>query len=385
MSGLVKTLRTASVSLLALLVALALVGTSCSAVNPPVLTVNGWTLSQRDFQTQIDSLVSALEATQPGSTTGLKGPNGDGYTTTFTSQFLNQRMLLQLAVDEVQKRGLQVTDADKQQAQSIIEQSFGGSSSSTSGSSASSAAGAAVVKSLDSAYRNDLLTGVAAELALQRDIVAKSATDAGLKQLFDANASQYADEACVSHILILAGTGSNPTDADYAAALTKIQQVQSQLNGTSNFADLAKQYSQDPGSAGNGGDLGCAPKGTYVAPFDQAVWSLPIGVVSQPVKTQYGYHLILVRKRGQLSFDDVKDQLRQQVSQNAAQVTQQALLEKAMGAKITVDGRYGSFDTKTGQITTPPGAKAQPAPTTPALNPLGAGSTTSTTAAATAG
>lgn len=68
------------------------------------------------------------------------------------------------------------------------------------------------------------------------------------------------------------------------------------------FAALAKKYSTDTGSGAQGGELGYAAKGTYVAPFEKAVLSQPIGQVGKPVRSQFGYHIIEVEARGQTAL-----------------------------------------------------------------------------------
>ena len=181
-----------------------------------------------------------------------------------------------------------------------------------------------------------------------------------MRRLYDASGDKYkGEQVCASHILIFAGTGqgqSTPTDAEYAQSLAKITQIQSQLKGTSNFADLAKANSDDSGSGANGGDLGCNPRGAFVPEFDDAAWNQPIGVVGKPVKTQYGYHLILVRVRGELSFDAVKDDLAASLKSNLSSLLAAELSDVAAGVQIGVDGRYGQIIVNSGSIVAPSGA-----------------------------
>ncbi len=66
-----------------------------------------------------------------------------------------------------------------------------------------------------------------------------------------------------------------------------------EIKGGKDFAQAAKEYSTCP-SGRNGGDLGFFPKGVMVKPFEDAAFSLPVGKLSQPVQTQFGWHLILV-------------------------------------------------------------------------------------------
>jgi parvulin-like peptidyl-prolyl isomerase len=84
------------------------------------------------------------------------------------------------------------------------------------------------------------------------------------------------------------------TDAE---ALALAQELRQRLLEGEDFSTLAAQYSDDPGSGANGGDLGWFGKGRMVAEFETAAFSLPLNEVSEPIKTQYGYHLIEVLER----------------------------------------------------------------------------------------
>ena len=88
--------------------------------------------------------------------------------------------------------------------------------------------------------------------------------------------------ACANHILV-------PTEADAI-------KLKSQINNFDDFKYYARIYSQCP-SGRQGGDLGCFGKGQMVKPFEDAVFNGNVGEVSDPVKTQFGYHLIWVTKK----------------------------------------------------------------------------------------
>ncbi|MDV3429480.1 MAG: peptidylprolyl isomerase, partial [Bacillota bacterium] len=88
----------------------------------------------------------------------------------------------------------------------------------------------------------------------------------------------------------------------------KALDIKKEIDGGLSFEDAAKKYSSCP-SKERGGDLGEFPRGSMVKEFENAAFSLPIGSVSSPVKTQFGYHLILVTKRKDdnvSSFEEVK-------------------------------------------------------------------------------
>ena len=100
---------------------------------------------------------------------------------------------------------------------------------------------------------------------------------------------------------------------DEAKALIK------QLNGGASFEDLAKKNSKDPGSGANGGDLDFAAPGSYVPEFSQAMVKLKKGELTQePVKTQFGYHIIKLEDTRQAQFppiEEVKPQIKQRLEQ----------------------------------------------------------------------
>ncbi|MBI4544357.1 MAG: peptidylprolyl isomerase [Gemmatimonadetes bacterium] len=90
-----------------------------------------------------------------------------------------------------------------------------------------------------------------------------------------------------------------PTTADTAAARDRVLALRQEIRRGSDFAEVARRESADPGSAAKGGELGTFRRGQMTPAFEQAVWSLPVGQVSQPVLTQFGYHLIQVQSRRQ--------------------------------------------------------------------------------------
>lgn len=133
--------------------------------------------------------------------------------------------------------------------------------------------------------------------------------------------NQHADEfrvpeqVTVSHILIKtppAGPDGKLDQKAVDAARAKAQDVLKQVKAGGNFADLAKKYSEDPGSAKNGGSLGPIQRGRTVPEFEKAAFSLPKGQVSDLVQTTYGFHIIKVEDKQQAhtkTLDEVKAQI----------------------------------------------------------------------------
>jgi PPIC-type PPIASE domain len=345
----VKRFSSTLILLLSLGLVASVVGTSCAAVSPKALSVGSWSLSESDFTTQLAAFADVYGQAN-GSAADLHGADGSSWSTAFTSAFLNDQLSLQLARIDVAQRGIEVTDADRQAAQQALEQNF----------TSSQGQGGSYFSKLDPTYRANLIEGVAAQNALLGVIRDEGTSDEALRRVYEASGDKYKGvKVCSSHILVFAGTSqgrSTPTDAEYAESLTKIRSIQAQLSGTSNFAELAKTYSDDTGSGAQGGDLGCNEKGAFVGPFDDAVWSQPIGAVGQPVKTVYGYHLILVTARGDLTFDEVKAQIAASLNSDIRSLLDAELARVAATVPVGVDGRYGRFVASSGSITAPAGA-----------------------------
>ncbi|HEX5848731.1 MAG TPA: peptidylprolyl isomerase [Rubrobacter sp.] len=133
-------------------------------------------------------------------------------------------------------------------------------------------------------------------------------SDEEIQEFYDQNKeSQFTtpEQVCVSHILF----GKDQKQ--------KAEDVKKQLEDGDDFAKLAEQYSQDPGSAEKGGDLGCLGKGETVPPFEKAAFGAEEGEIVGPVKTQFGYHLLEVtdKKPQQVRpLDEVESQIRAQLA-----------------------------------------------------------------------
>lgn len=112
-----------------------------------------------------------------------------------------------------------------------------------------------------------------------------------LKAQYDQFLASYQAEEQreVAHILV-----EVTADQDDKAALEKIKAIQARIKAGESFAALAKTESDDVGSATVGGDLGLNGKGVFSAPFEQSMFALGEGEVSEPVRTEFGYHLIKV-------------------------------------------------------------------------------------------
>ena len=142
-------------------------------------------------------------------------------------------------------------------------------------------------------------------------------TDLDLRAFYDAHKSEF-EEAKGSHILIRFKGSSvplkpNEKDLTEPEALAKAQDIKAKIAAGADFATLAKAESDDTGTAVKGGDLGSFLRGRMVKPFDEAAFTAPVGQVSDPVKTQFGYHLIKISSRTSKTFEEAKPDIEKQL------------------------------------------------------------------------
>lgn len=337
--------RTSIVALLFVVVA-ALAASACAATAPLALQVGSDTLSRKDFMAELDALAGDPATLQAlFGVTSVAGDAPGTYSTQYTSRVLQLHVVDDALQAVVASKGLAVADQDRQAAQAQLTQQFRITG--------------------DLAGFSDVIVSIlASQQVLSAAVQREVATDAALQALFEQQGGSRAEVACASHILVLAGDGRTAaTPAQEAQAKADADAITAQLRGGADFATLARQRSGDTASAATGGSLGCQPRGVYVAAFDDAVWSQPVGAIGTPVKTQFGYHIIRVDERRPVRLDDVREELAGQLQQQV-----QAQIEEAVGTElakltVTVDPRFGSWDSAQVQVV-PPEGPALPGGTT---------------------
>jgi peptidyl-prolyl cis-trans isomerase C len=144
-------------------------------------------------------------------------------------------------------------------------------------------------------------------------------SDAALHKAYDEAVKQMPDEEEVHarHILIRAPQGDEKAGAE---AKKKIEDVIARINKGEDFTKVAKEVTEDPSGKANGGDLGWFTKDQMVPEFSEVAFKLKPGQISEPVHTQFGWHVIKLedkRKKQAPAFADVKPQLEQFVTRKA--------------------------------------------------------------------
>jgi peptidyl-prolyl cis-trans isomerase C len=254
-----------------------------------VLTVGNETLTEKDFQ-------NILEALPENVRSQAVGP--------MKRQFAEQIVRMKLLAQEARKRGL---DKDPGfQARMAFQQ------------------------------ENMLAAAVYADI--QNKV---TPDEAALRKYMEQNKSEF-ESASARHILIrFKGSPvqlkEGQKDLTEEEALAKVTDLKKQIDAGADFAKLAKENSDDQGSGANGGDLGTFKRGQMVPAFEKAAFEQPVGKVGEPIKTQFGYHIVLVDKRGGEDFAALRPELERRMKPDAAR---QAIEDMRKSATVTFDDSF---------------------------------------------
>jgi peptidyl-prolyl cis-trans isomerase D len=170
---------------------------------------------------------------------------------------------------------------------------------------------------------------------------ATNVTDQDLQAYYDQHRDEYRvpEQVKVSHILIktpLPASGAKEDEKAIADARAKAEGVLKELKAGGDFAKLAEKYSDDPGSAKSGGDLGWIGRGRTVPEFEKAAFSLGKGQTSDLVKSSYGFHIIRVEDKQEAHLktlaevkSEIEEKVKQQKTARSTETAANALLSQA--------------------------------------------------------
>ena len=321
-------------------------GSSGSGAATPAATVGGEEIPAEVLVDEVEAIggntayVEAFEANAAASGgTMIFGDEGDGdeFVTQFVTDTLGVRIQYEIVGQEVDRRGIEVTDACTELAQEQLVERFTPPDS--------GADGEALLAGFGEAYSDYLVQRHAEFFALRADLAGipcgEETSEEAVQAYFEANEAELtAEVACASHILV-----STREEADEIVAL---------LADGADFATLAGERSQDPQSGAAGGELGCAPAGQYVQEFDDAVFSQPVGEVGEPVETEFGFHVILVTERSTPTVEELQEEIESALQQQVEEAFGAWFTEALADTEVTVDARYGTWDSAQATVVRPP-------------------------------
>ncbi len=338
-------------------VGVAVAAAACSSVSSYAATVDGSRISSGTLENELRDLGSndkylklvESQVQAPVRTNGV-------FDASFTSTVLSREIIYDLLDKDLAKRKIVVTPKDLAAARTSASDRVGGDD---------------VFKAFPKSYQDALVLRTAQVSLLTFALLNQGPPDVAAKAYYDANQDAFA-QVCVSHILVATEDDAN--------------KVKGRLDGGEDFAAVAQSTSTDTGSASKGGELGCFGKNNQLVPeFSQAMFSQPVGTPGTPVKSQFGYHVILVRSRDVPPYDKVADQARDQAATAAQDKLATWADDIIAKANVSVNPKYGHFEKNGAQSRViPPEAPTTSTPggagTTPGPGGTGQQGSTATTA-----
>lgn len=287
-----------------------------------------------DVTIPVDLLERVVEAAAENPSAGLAGLEGDELaeqTATLERDVLTALIRFELARQALDERDVEVSEED-------LDEEYGNQVDLAGGQEALDEQVGSLGLS-DEEYRDLLVGNVVRERLLREAVLGENEiTDEQLQTIYDqrSEAGQY-EVGTVSHILVETEEEAN--------------EIIGLLEGDGDFAALAEERSQDPGSAAQGGSLGEAPFSRYVEEFAAAALDAEVGEIVGPVQTQFGFHIIRVDERREIAFDEVEQSLRDElVGQQGEAAYQEALQTLFEEGEVSVNSRFGAWDPATGAV-----------------------------------
>lgn len=296
--------------------ALAVLLASCAAFETAAAVVNGRKIDEDEFRRQLDYL-----AADPRFAAEIPAGQQDTQRKSLGRQLLTFLIHQEFIDDYADERGISVTDDE---VKARLDQLIAGQGEEAFRAQLSES-GATLADARSFISKQVLREKVA------QAVVDEEVPDETLNEAYEARAAEFS-QVHVAHILV----SEQEQAANILARATP-----------GNFGRLARQLSEDPGSATQGGDLGTRGASDFVEPFRQAILEVPVGEIGGPIETQFGFHLVYVIERTTVPFNEVREQILREVGQESFT---QWLLKRIRTADILVNPRYGALDERTGDV-----------------------------------
>ena len=238
-------------------------------------------------------------------------PKDDPQYQTAVQQIMPQLVGIEIAKAYAQEQNITVSDEEVDQEIAKIKEQVGDQARSSGQDMSNQEAYEQALKQnniTEDQLREDIRENLPVQKVQERVTGDAAPSDKEIQNYYEKNKeAQFTtpEQRCVRHILF------NKDQKE------KAEDVKQKLENGGDFAKLAKEYSQDPGSAEKGGDLGCLGKGETVPEFEQAAFGAKQGEIVGPVKTEFGYHILKVtdvKTEQARSLQEVESQIRSQLA-----------------------------------------------------------------------
>jgi foldase protein PrsA len=324
------------------LAVLAVAGCGSKIPQGAIATVDGQPITQEQFDQYINQ--AKAQASQP-SQPPFPSPGTDAYKR-YSATIVNYLVTQQIVLNEASRLKITVTDQDVQQRLQQLATQYGGTQKMYA---AAQKAGLSADQ-----LKTYVKTSLLGQKVYTHVISSAKPTEKQMRDYYNKNKSQF-DKPSRDVRQILVKT---------KAEALKVRALIAADDTTANWTKVAKKYSTDPGSKSTGGLYKGVTPGQMVAPFDKALFSLAKGQLSQPVKTQYGYHILeVVGINAPKTYESVKSSIQTTL---ASQLQQKAwtdwLTKVRKAADIVYAAGYNPDQLTAAPKASPSAGAATPAP-----------------------
>lgn len=251
--------------------------------------VGGVQITRAQLDEQVEKIQQQLGEQVPSEESDPEGFD------TYRREVLDYLVTLEIVTQKADEAGIEVTEEDVDEQLAKLKEPYGGDEAKFEQAIAQQ--NLSLEELRENLRQQGLITKMIEEV--NKDI---EVSDEEVATFYEEQKQELSvDETRrVSHILFspenAADDEAEVTEADWQAALEEAQRARQQIVDGAAFAELAKQLSDDPGSKDEGGEVGVIERGALLPDFEDAVFGLPEGELSEPVRTPYGYHLIRVEE-----------------------------------------------------------------------------------------
>ena len=314
-----------------------------------IIKINDSKITQAQFDSKMDQAIGNSMFARMG--VDLKNNKNTFLINLVKERVVNELIVKTLLDEEIKKRGIKISNKDTEDAIKDIIDKVGSK------------------EQLDNILKQNGITSAQFKKEIAEQVKIKklaeqlgdsSVSDADAKKYYDQHIERfkYPEQIKASHILIAANRkdleelvkaeNEGISEADLKAKVEakikekkeKAEKILAEVKkDPSQFAKIAKEKSEDPGSAINGGDLGFFPKGKMVPEFEKAAFAIKPNTLSGVIQTQYGYHIIYVTDRkaaGQEPFEKVQNDIKEYL-QNQKQVEMVDNLVESLKKNATIE------------------------------------------------
>lgn len=303
----------------------------CSNNSGDVATVNGKGISGAEYEQTLDFAKYSIESMYGDKIWDTKVGDGKTVKDQFQDDLINQITDSKILVQEAEKQKVTVKDADVDKAYDSMIKNINSNEDAKKAYDAYKFKPEFIKEQIkDNMLINKLKENIGSKIKI---------SDKEISAYYEKNKDKFKkDQVDASHILIktVDDKGKELPKDKQDAAKKKIDNIKTQLDNGADFAKLAKENSEDPGSAKNGGELGAFSKGQMVPEFEKAAFNLKEGETSAVVKSTYGYHIIKSNKiiKETTSLKDATESIKAQLQGEKISAEIEKLKKEA---KVTKD------------------------------------------------